>query len=227
MEAVKMKKVIPVAVALAVVSPLFTANSAYAETELTSHVSSYEKDQAIEKAMDKLLDEVNTKLNNGEESIVVQEYVEEIGENITLEFETKDLDSSEQLFNSSISKSSLSSKTQYSTLAALPSGRKSYKASVNGVSFTHTLLGEFVYSGGKVTSATKEVRTSGLTYSHDSTSKITKLDPSVWSVKSTSKHKWLGSVGNYTGFGYTSHITVELYGSGNSKIVRSMYTTGV
>ena len=222
-----MKKVIPVALALAVVSPLLTANSVYAEMNSTDEVSAYEKDQAIEKAMEKLLDEVNADLNSGQNSVVAQEYVEEIGEVITLEFETQDLDYNKQLLNRSLNKTSLSPKTQYSTLVALPSGRKSYKASVNGSTWTHTLRGEFVYSGGKVTSATKEVWTSGFTYSHDSSSKITKLDPSVWSVQSTSKHKWLGAVGNYTGFGYTSHITVELYGSGNSRIVRSMYTTGV
>lgn len=222
-----MKKLVPVALALSVMSPFTVMSTVDAEENAPSNLTFEQENIAIDDAMDNLVNEVNDKIESGEEDIHVQQYVEEIDENIGIDFETEDLPLDTETETDTLSTEKNAPQYAIASAAKSPSGRKSYKAKVNGGSFSHTLLGEFVYGGGKVKSTTKEVRTSGFAFSHSASSKLTKLDPSVWSVHSTGKHKWLGTVGSYTGFGYTSYITVELYGSGNAKIKRATYNSGV
>lgn len=170
-----------------------------ASAATTETYTSYNQQIAVESALDNVIKKVNTQIAQGNSDISVTQYVPEVGSFVGIDFST-----------------TKKGKTGYA----------SYHAKVNGYTFSHTLLGDFTYNG-KVVTASKEVRTSGFAFSHTSTSKIKKLDPSVWQVSSTAQHKWLGSIGKYTGLGYTSYITINLYGSGTSKLVRATYNTGV
>lgn len=210
-----MKKITLLLMTLLLTVSLFPGLQANAQT---SHEKSAAKDfaensEAVEKALDQVIDQVGDQMAAGNEDIFVTEYVEEINQNVSIEFHSEDVKSN--------------SSNGIVTMAALPSGKKSYSAKVNAWGFNHELSGVFVYSGGKVQSATKEVRAGGVAFSHTRPSSITKLNPSVWSVHSASKHKWLGVVGNYSGLGYTSYITIELYGSGTSSLQRASYKTGI
>lgn len=178
-----------------------------------SDLEDQEQQDAANDALDEVIEKVNNQIEQGENDIYESKYVPEIDDSVEVEFSTEE-DSSQ-------------SNSVKATKAAKPSGIKKYSGKVHGGSFTHTLLGDFTYGGGKVKSASKEVRASGLAFSHTRPSKISKLDSSVWQVSSTSKHKWLGVVGGVTGSGYTSYITVNLYGSGNAKLDRATYNTGV
>jgi hypothetical protein len=201
------------------ITSLYTATPAKASTtpeNLTNFQEIMKDQKAVDKAMEIVLQKTNEEIKSGKEDIEVSQYVPEINQNVSVEFKVKDVPTKIQ-----------SNNLQKSIVAyAVPSGRKDYSGKVNAWGFTHTLRGTFVYSGGKVTSASKEVLNSGITYSHSGSASITKLDPSVWSIHSKSVHKWLGQVGGVTGLGYTSYITVEVYGSGTSALKKATYTTG-
>lgn len=213
-----MKKITSLLMAILLTVSLLPALQANAQTsdEKITAKNFAENSEAVEEALDQVIVQVSDQMAAGNEDIFVTEYVEEINQNVSIEFHTEDVKSD-----------SISSSSRVVTLAALPSGKKSYSAKVNAWGFNHELSGVFVYSGGKVQSATKEVRAGGAAFSHTRPSSITKLNPSVWSVHSASKHKWLGVVGNYSGLGYTSYITIELYGSGTSSLQRANYKTGI
>jgi len=171
-----------------------------------------EKQEAVNKTLDKVIENVNKEIEEGKVNIKEYEYVPEVDDYVSIEFSVEEVTPSERI----------------TTFAAKPSGIKNYSGKVNAWGFTHTLLGDFTYGDGKVKKASKEVRASGIAYSHtrpDPT--ITKLDASVWQVKSRSKHKWLGAVGDISGLGYTSYITINLYGSGDARLQRATYETGI
>lgn len=172
--------------------------------------------QAADEKLDEVIEDVNKQIKAGKVDIKEYAYVPEVDDYVGVEFSVE-----EQVDSSSSPK--------MVTLAAKqPSGTKKYSGKVNAWGFTHQLLGNFTYGSGKVKSASKEVRASGITFSHTRpTPKLTKLDPSVWQITSTSKHKWLGTVGNISGLGYTSYITINLYGSGDARLQRATYQTGI
>lgn len=210
------KFVSSVLVGVTLSSTLLTGVSFADETSLKSEkdVQTFvSKQKLADSVMDQVLKEVNLEIKEGKEDIHISRYVSDLGQKVSVDFKVNDL-------NNSSDKVSLYS-------ASKPSGTKEYSGSVNAWGFTHQLRGQFTYGSGKVKTATKEALASGLAFSHTRPSHISKLDPSVWAVQSTSKHKWLGTVGKYTGLGYTSYITINLYGSGNSKLMKATYKTGI
>lgn len=179
-----------------------------------SNLSEQQKQDLTNQALDNVIEEVNKQIKQGKTDINEFKYIPEIDDYVGIEFSIEEIGDTSQ-------------KSVIELAAKKPSGVKSYSGKVNGGTFTHTLLGEFTYGGGKVKSASREVRASGIAFSHTRSSKLTKLDPSVWQVSSTSKHRWLGTIGKVTGTGYTSYITINLYGSGNAVLKRATYKTGV
>lgn len=191
----------------------------YASANSNKNEDELNKQKAVDHAMNQILEKTNNEIKEGKENIHISQYVPEIKDNISVEFKVEDIpENTTKEKNISVYKAAKAKK---------PSGRKNYSGSVNAWGFTHQLRGTFVYGSGKVKSATKQVLASGATYTHTRPSKITKLDPSVWSISSTSKHKWLGKVGKVSGLGYTSYITVEVYGSGTSRLKQATYKTGL
>lgn len=173
---------------------------------------------AVDLALDEVIINVNKQIEEGKSDIIEYRYVPEVNDFVGIEFSAENVSQV----------NGLKSSTETATvMATATSGIKSYRAEVNGVSFTHTLLGDFTYSGGKVTAASKDVLASGFLFSHTKSSTITKLDPSVWQVSSTVKHKYLGVIGGLTGTGYTSYIVINLYGSGDARLMRANYSSGV
>lgn len=210
-------KIITIIATLLITSSIITTQPALANTNTNSEKQQLDKQKAVDKSMNIVLEKANQQMQQGKEDIHVSEYVPEINDNVSINFEVENIPDNSQ---------TIKNNNTVSEKAAKPSGRKNYSGSVNAGAFTHQLRGTFVYGSGKVKSATRQVTASGVTYSHTRPSTITKLDPSVWSISSTSKHKWLGSVGGVAGLGYTSYITVEVYGSGTSKLVQATYKTG-
>lgn len=199
-----------------ITSLIIPTQHASANSNTKNNEVELKKQKAVDNAMNQVLEKTNKEIKEGKENINISQYVPEINDNISVEFKVEDIpDNSTKEKNVTLYK------------ASKPSGRKNYSGSVNAWGFTHQLRGSFVYGSGKVKSATKQVLASGASYTHTRPSKITKLDPSVWSISSTSKHKWLGKVGKFTGLGYTSYITVEVYGSGTSRLKQATYKTGV
>ncbi|ULG73154.1 hypothetical protein [Macrococcus brunensis] len=217
------KKFISVLAIPLLFTTIYTATPASAETtptpSTTTNSEELAKDQkAVNKALKIVLEKTNQQIKSGKENIKVSQYVPEINQNVSMEFVTKDISTNTQ--------TNTLQKNTISYAVAKPSGRKAYYGKMNAWGFTHVLRGDFVYGGGKVISATKEVQNTGLTYTHSSTSSIAKLDPSVWQIQSKSVHKWLGKVGSVTGLGYTSYVSVEVYGSGTSAVRNASFTTG-
>ncbi|MGE7841178.1 hypothetical protein ACQKNX_10325 [Lysinibacillus sp. NPDC093712] len=189
-------------------------NSENAKAQSVENALDQNQQDAVNLALDEIIEEVNKQIEEGKNDIVEYRYVPEVNDFVSIKFSTENVSDDEDLETNKLTR-------------ATSSGIQSYKADVNGVSFTHTLLGDFTYAGGKVTQASKDVLASGFLFSHDKSSKITKLDPSVWQVSSTVAHKYLGVVGGITGTGYTSYIVINLYGSGNATLVRANYSSGV
>lgn len=188
----------------------FNISTASANTE-TSPEFSVEKDKIKQAEIENLLNNVNSQLEQGETDVYEETYIPEIDETVSIEF---------SVFNPQ--------NDGIQTMAAAPSGERGYRAVVNGGSFNHTLTGTFYISGGKIRNASQNVSYSGFTFRHRITQNaINKYDPSVWHAKSTVKHEWLGSVGEITGFGYTSRIIVNLYGTGQARIQQANYSSGV
>ncbi|CDQ18561.1 hypothetical protein SAMN05192559_101827 [Halobacillus karajensis] len=82
--------------------------------------------------------------------------------------------------------------------------------------FEHRLAGEFIYSGGKINGATKNVDMSGAMYSESHKTWIDKLDSSVWDVHSNGTFKALKYFAEYN-----TYISVRLLGSWDYRITRS------
>lgn len=185
-------------------------------------VNELEKQEAVNEKLDEIIENVNKEIEEGKVNIKEYEYVPEIDDYVGIEFSIEVVESSVENVESS------NEIVLFAAAAAKPSGIKKYSGKVNAWGFTHTLVGDFTYGDGKVKKASKEVRTSGIAFSHTRpTPTITKLDASVWQIYSKSTHKWLGKVGDITNLGYTSYITINLYGSGDARLQRATYSPGI
>lgn len=195
-----MKKLSTILISSFLLFFIFSFNSLNANAESTEEnpILTQEQQDAIDLALDNLIVEVNEQIEEGKDDIAEYHYVPEVNDFVSIKISSPKVLSQNNFKNNLI-------------LAAATNadGRKSYKAEIDAISFTHTLQGDFVYGNGKISSASRETQASGFTFSHEKDDKITKLDPSVWQVQSTVKHKYLGTIGGVTGLGYTSYITVE------------------
>ncbi len=166
---------------------------------------------AVESALDEIIVKVNEQIEEGKRDISETSYVPEVNNFVSIKFSVGEVPKSNELMR-----------------AAAASGKQTFRAEINGVSFTHTLIGDFTYSSGKLTAVSKDnTQASGFLFSHDKSESVSKLDPSLWQIKSTVAHKYLGVVGGLTGTGYTSYIVMNLYGSGDARLERANYNSGV
>lgn len=189
----------------------FNSSNVNAESVEGNPILTQEQQNAIDLAVNNLIVKVNEQLEQGKDNITEYYYVPEVNDFVSI----------------TISNTETLPQNNLISTATTADGRKSYRAEINALSFTHTLQGDFVYGKGKILSASKETQASGFTFSHTKSNSITELDPSVWQVQSTVKHKYLGAVGGVTGLGYTSYLTVELYGSGHYTLLHARYVGGV
>lgn len=175
--------------------------------------------EEIDDTMNELVNDVNAQLEEGKTYIKSSTTIpgtDEIME-IIVEENSKTFDN----------------KKQISTYAA-PSGIKNYSVTVKSLNtsklpgFSHTFKGSFTYKNGKVTAYTMNNLNSGISYSHTVVkSRGHYLDPSVLQLSSVVQHKWLGKVGQYSGLGYTSYITINAYGSGTYRVEYARYQSGL
>ncbi|MCM3396769.1 hypothetical protein M3638_02810 [Oceanobacillus profundus] len=194
---------------LFIVFSLFIPSIAFADTSKSSSQENgdyptKEEIELLNESLDKMINEANKKLENGETKIVLEEKLGNSDQTIELGFEVNDINTYNdgvQLFSSK------------------PSGKKMYHAYVKntaGWNFEHRLVGEFTYGGGKIKGATKDVNMTGAMYSESHNTWIDKLDPSVWEVRSHGKFKALKYL-----MEYNSYLTVQLLGSGDYRIARA------
>jgi hypothetical protein len=206
-----MKKVIVLFMAFMLLVPSFTFASSEVKNVSSNQEKGYPTAKEIvkmNKALDKMVVKANQKLKNGENQFVLKEKIGD--ETIELGFKSKNITPISSNYTKTLNTS---------TLASAPSGSKVYVAYVKnteGWNFEHVLAGEFSYSGGKVTGATKDVKQSGTFYSESHRTWIDKLDSSVWVVNSHGTFKALKYLAEYN-----TYISVKLLGSGDYRIERA------
>ncbi|MBT2574818.1 hypothetical protein J7E26_12785 [Bacillus sp. ISL-51] len=84
-----------------------------------------------------------------------------------------------------------------------------------GAGFKHTVSGKFTYEKGKIKGNSYDVYLTGPLYSKSHSTSVSKLDPSVWEIRSSGKFKAL----KYTPFEYTTRVVIGLYGSGSYRVL--------
>ncbi|KTF59845.1 MULTISPECIES: hypothetical protein [Bacillus amyloliquefaciens group] len=84
-----------------------------------------------------------------------------------------------------------------------------------GTGFKHTVSGKFTYEKGKIKGNSYDVYLTGPIYSKSHSTSVSKLDPSVWEIRSSGKFKAL----KYTPFEYTTRVVIGLYGSGSYRVL--------
>lgn len=207
-----MKKVLSIVIALASVFA-FSLLSGFSSTEASAkeiNSSGYlTKDQLKEfnDVLETLRQEANTKLENHETDFTVSANVSFQEEPISLVFNTNQLD-----------KDSNKLLAPANTMLAAASAAKEYSATISntaGFNFSHEVFGKFVYSGGKITSYTADANLSGFWYGKSDKTTAKELDPSVVRVTSIGTFRAL----KYAPVEYTTKIVVELYGSGDYRVI--------
>lgn len=154
--------------------------------------------EEMNEALDKLKNQANEKLDNGEENFSVSTNVSFQEEPIVMEF---GFDEPVAPFGST-----------------LASQKKSFSHTVKntaGFNFSHRVFGSFVYSSGKVTGYTADSDLSGPLYGKTHSTFGDRLDPSVVVIRSTGTFKAL----KYFPVEYKTRIDIGLYGSGNYRVL--------
>ncbi|WP_421663712.1 hypothetical protein [Lysinibacillus telephonicus] len=160
----------------------------------------------MNEALDELVDQANQKLEDGETNFVIEEEVN--GEIIRFGFvaeETTPISSDSNTSNNFTTYATEQTKTFYA-----------YVENTAGFNFKHVLGGTFKYSGGKIISATTDVRLTGAFYSESAKTWVDEFDPSIWIAYSHGTFKAL----KY-GLEYNTYLTVNMLGSGDYRITRA------
>lgn len=203
-----MKKILILFLMCFMLLPSFASASLNSSVDQEKGYPTAEGIVLMNEALDKMIVEANKKLEAGETEIFLEEKIGETNETVSLVFKSIDVSSNKET-------------TGIKLLAALPSGKKIYYASVSnteGFNFQHQLAGEFTYSGGKVNGATKDANLTGYMYSESHVTWIDVLDPSIWVVQSHGKFKALKYFAEYN-----TYITVRLQGSGDYRVERAEF----
>ena len=111
---------------------------------------------AVESALDEIIVKVNEQIEEGKRDISETSYVPEVNNFVSIKFSVGEVPKSNELMR-----------------AAAASGKQTFRAEINGVSFTHTLIGDFTYSSGKLTAVSKDnTQASGFLFSHDKSESV-------------------------------------------------------
>ncbi|KXZ24138.1 hypothetical protein AXI59_00150 [Bacillus nakamurai] len=164
--------------------------------ESTHTESTFTIDKANQ-ALDDAQKEVNKQLAAGKTNVVVKKPLNVQGDGIELGVNTKTSgDSSIQAVQ-----------------------QKSYSGYIAntfpGTGFKHTVSGKFTYEKGKIKGNSYDVYLTGPLYSKSHSTSVSKLDPSVWEIRSSGKFKAL----KYTPLEYTTRVVIGLYGSGSYRVL--------
>ena len=179
-----------------------------------SGASAAEMDQNVEKMTPEQIDKINAALKE-----VTAEANEQLAEGETnVDVKTSVANGSIEL-NIDVNPSNNQVSSRSVSVMAVQS--KSYTAIVKyvypGAGFEHKVSGKFTYEKGKLKGNSYDVYLTGPLYSKSHSTKVEKLDPSVWEVRSNGKFTAL----KFTPFEYTTRIVVGLYGSGTFRVLAS------
>ncbi|WP_246798243.1 hypothetical protein [Bacillus spizizenii] len=162
---------------------------AYTENTFTIHKAN----QALSEAKK----EVNKQLASGKTNVVVKKALNVQGDGIELGVNTK-------------------TSGEGSIKAVQQKSYSGYIANTfPGAGFKHSVSGKFTYEKGKIKGNSYDVYLTGPLYSKSHSTSVSKLDPSVWEIRSSGTFKAL----KYTPFEYTTRVVIGLYGSGTYRVL--------
>lgn len=177
----------------------FNLNAFAAENEKPKLLTS-EQIKEMNIVLEELRIQVNEKLDKGETNVTAYGDLSFQTEPIGLSFQVQDQDSPFSLFATE------QSKYFYAEVF-----------NTKGFNFSHVLSGTFLWGAGKVGNYSYTATLTGGFYGKTHSTKDFRLDPSVVEISSAGKFKAL----KYAPVEYTTHIRVELYGSGTYRLTRA------
>ncbi|ASF30715.1 MULTISPECIES: hypothetical protein [Bacillus amyloliquefaciens group] len=185
---------LPVTALSLVFSPIDANAQTPKESAYTESTFTVEK---ANKALGDAQKEVNRQLEAGKTNVVVKKPLNVQGDGIELGVNTKTSDES-------------------SVQAVQQKSYSGYIANTfPGAGFKHTVSGKFTYEKGKIKGNSYDVYLTGPIYSKSHSTSVSKLDPSVWEIRSSGTFKAL----KYTPFEYTTRVVIGLYGSGSYRVL--------
>jgi len=165
--------------------------------------------EEINVVLEELRNQVNDKLSQGETDITVY------GD---LSFQEEPISLSFQVANS---RDLILDRHRSVSLFSAVQQRTDFKAEVHntaGFNFSHLLTGSFLWGAGKIGNISYDATLHGALYGKTHSTNVTRLDPSVAQVSSVGKFRAL----RFAPVEYTTHIVVELYGSGHYSLKRAV-----
>ncbi|WP_409368440.1 hypothetical protein [Lysinibacillus sp. 38-6] len=175
------------------------------ETQLLTPVQIKE----INVVLEELRIQVNDRLNQGETDITVFGDLSFQEDPISLTFQV-------EVPNARF----VAGQRNVSLLSAVQQ-RANFRAEVHntaGFNFSHLLTGSFLWGAGKIGNISYDATLHGALYGKTHSTNVTRLDPSVAQVSSVGKFRAL----RFAPVEYTTHIVVELYGSGHYSLKRAV-----